>query len=94
MGPASSHWDGTEWLNSKEPVAGAGIWLNAPDDRWLVGRSMSAFYPDHPQDIAHWNGVAWSDSLAGSLVHLSGIWGSSPREIWAVGTGGTILRKR
>ena len=94
MGPASSHWDGTEWLNSQEPVAGAGIWLNAPDDRWLVGTSLEGFHANHPQDIAHWNGVAWSDSLAGGSAWLSGIWGSSPREIWAVGTGGTILRKR
>jgi hypothetical protein len=92
MGPASSHWNGTEWSNSKEPVAGAGIWLNAPDDRWLVGTSMGGFYPDH-QDIAHWNGVAWSELDAG-FAGLNGIWGSSSREIWAVGQAGVILRKR
>jgi hypothetical protein len=94
MGPAASHWNGTEWSNSKEPVAGAGIWLNAPDDRWLVGTSLEGFYTDHPQEIAHWNGVVWSDSLAGGSAWLSGIWGSSPREIWAVGARGIILRKR
>ncbi len=92
MGPASSHWNGTEWSNSKEPVAGAGIWLNTSDDRWLAGTSMGGFYPDH-HDIAHWNGVAWSELDAG-FAGLNGIWGSSPREIWAVGVEGVILRRR
>ena len=94
QGPASSHWDGTGWSNSKEPVAGAGIWLDGPDDRWLVGTSLGGFYLNHPQEIAHWNGVDWSDSLSGGSVWLTGIWGSSPREIWAVGGQGAILRKR
>jgi hypothetical protein len=92
QGAASSHWNGTEWSNSKEPVAGAGIWLNAADDGWLVGTSMGGNYPDH-QDIAHWNGVAWSELDAG-FAGLNGIWGASPQEIWAVGQLGVILRKR
>jgi hypothetical protein len=78
-------WESTEW------------WLvssTAPNDVWLVGTSLEGFYTDHPQDIAHWNGVAWSDSFAGGWVFLNGIWGSSPRETWAVGQGGVVLRKR
>ena len=94
QGPVSSHWNGTEWSNSKAPVAGTGIWLDGPDNRWLVGTGMRGFYMNHTQDIAHWNGVAWSDSLAGGSVWLSGIWGSRSRELWAVGVGGAILRKR
>jgi hypothetical protein len=53
---------------------------------------MGGFYPDH-QDIDHWNGVAWSELDAG-FAGLNGIWGSSSREIWAVGQAGVILRKR
>jgi hypothetical protein len=40
--------------------------------------------------ILHWNGVTWSEQSSGSKP-LSGIWGSSPGDVWAVGAAGTIL---
>jgi hypothetical protein len=94
QGPAASHWNGSEWSNSKEPVAGTALWINGSDDRWLVGTSLSGFDSNHPQEIAHWNGIGWSDSLSGGSVDLAGIWGSRPRDLWAVGARGAILRKR
>jgi hypothetical protein len=94
QGPAESHWNGTEWSNSTAPVAGTALWSNRSDDRWLVGTSLGGYDENHPQEIAYWNGVAWSDSLSGGSVRLNGIWGSSSRDLWAVGMGGAILRRR
>jgi hypothetical protein len=47
----------------------------------------------HDTVIVHWDGQAWStvsvDPSAAQLG-LGGIWGTGPKDVWAVGTGGIL----
>jgi len=48
------------------------------DDAWAAGLGANGSL------IVHWNGRAWSQSLAGS-GYFNGIAASSARDVWAVG---------
>ena len=37
-----------------------------------------------------WNGTAWAAQSSGTTQRLSGLWGTSATNLWAVGDGGTI----
>jgi hypothetical protein len=39
----------------------------------------------------HWDGGAWSISCLPTKDSLTGVWGSGPGDVWAVGYNGTIL---
>ncbi len=55
-----------------------GVAAISANDVWAVGLE-----PDSSL-IVHWNGSAWSQSLAGS-GYFEGVAASSPRDVWAVG---------
>jgi photosystem II stability/assembly factor-like uncharacterized protein len=40
----------------------------------------------------HWNGTLWARISDEAPFSLNGVWGRSPSEVWAVGSGGVILR--
>jgi hypothetical protein len=41
--------------------------------------------------ILHYDGAVWSQMDSGTSEHLTGVWGASERDVFAVGVGGTIL---
>jgi hypothetical protein len=80
-----SHWDGRAWTTS----VAAGAMLSptkffglTPQDLWLVG----------DRTLQHWDGASWKDELSRTMlmddVMLTGIWGGSASDIWAIGYGG------
>lgn len=70
-----------------------GLWASSPDDAWVVGPSASA--ADGPT-VKHCIPPNCVQSTLPPAVnpsaHLISIWGADARNIWAVGTKGTILR--
>jgi len=80
------HWNGpsNEW-----EFVGIGhvtelhdLWGESEDNVWAVGTS-----------ILHWNGKSWSAESSESTNYLKAVWGTGG-DIWAVGSGGTIVRRR
>jgi hypothetical protein len=76
-----AHWTGpvTGWTVSA--AAGViskqllGVWSSGPGDAWVVG-----------DVVAHWNGLAWTQST--EVTVGSSVWGSpSTGEVWVVGQG-------
>lgn len=52
-------------------------WVQDDDHIWAVGPSGTILY---------WDGTAWAAQSSGDPDHLfSGVWGSGPCDIWAVG---------
>ena len=63
------------------------VWGTGPGDVWAVGQNV----------IMHYDGTAWTQSAldTGGYLGVHGVWGpgaASPRDVWAVGTGGAIRR--
>jgi hypothetical protein len=95
-GPASSpwaqHWDGTAWTTAKLDLPEGPLSISAiydatafsADDVWAVGSWMG----DDPF-VQHWDGAAWKavqvPELVGNERILTGIDGTGPDDIWAVG---------
>jgi len=81
------HWDGEKWsfmeYLESEPLAIFGF---SSSDVWLVGGGGS-----FKARISHWNGSQWKNWKFDNYDALTGIWGSSPQDIYAVGLGGLIL---
>jgi hypothetical protein len=85
-GPAQAHWDSSQWTTqSSYSIPRSGAWLGAPRQLWVCGGGV---------DI--WDANAWTRSYTGvgPATGLYGIWGSGLDDIWAVGDGGTMLRRR
>ena len=96
---------GAAWAKDTFPQQGiallAGVWGSSDTDVYAVGRDVM----EKPA-IAHFDGVMWSIvpfcadatstacidmSLASLASALTGVWGSSASDVYAVGVGGTIL---
>ncbi len=92
------HWNGHAWKRQTSPnVAGVnntleGVAAFSPTNVWAVGYAATS--PLRTL-IEHWNGHAWkivkSPNAAGDNL-LSGIDGSSKKDIWAVGNRGSSPR--
>ncbi len=52
-----------------------GVWGASPDDVWAVGYNGT---------IVHWNGENWDKVESGTKANMTGIWGVSATEIYAV----------
>jgi hypothetical protein len=61
----------------------SGAHFRAPDDGWAVGEDGY---------IQHWDGSRWTPVASGTLTPLRGVHAASATDVWAVGTGGTVLR--
>lgn len=89
------HFKGGTWT-SDSSVGNAYLYrFFAPsaNEAWAVGGHP----PSGSQIIMAWNGSAWQveQNLPGrqDLVQYNHVWGSGAGDIWAVGPGGTILRR-
>lgn len=94
--PLAMHWDGTRWkavrtpkLFTTENAAFNAVFATASDNVYAVG-SQPASNAAILTLIEHWDGKAWhvvpspNASQTGNI--LSAISGTSPTDIWAVGT--------
>ncbi|MFD0894047.1 choice-of-anchor D domain-containing protein [Luteolibacter ambystomatis] len=66
-----------------------GTWFASPTEGWAVGTDGGAIR--HTID----GGLTWSDQptgLSGSTTIFYAIWGTDASNVWAVGSGSTILR--
>lgn len=82
MGTSLLHWNGGSWTPSVTTTQARAVSGASSGDVWTVGSGA-----------AHWNGTTWAPSSTGVQTFLNGVW-VSPCDIWAVGVGGTILRRR
>lgn len=65
-------------------------WASATDDVWYVGRILTA--DGGLAGVAfHYDGATWQCSPIPTTATLLGVWGTSRRDVWAVGERGTIL---
>jgi hypothetical protein len=80
-------WNGSAWRRvALGPYAGCGDLIGVgPDEFWCLGG----------EGLAEWNGGGWTRVPAGPVaLDESGLGGNSRAELWAVGSNGTILRRR
>jgi hypothetical protein len=67
-------------------ITGAG-----PRDLWVVGTAQPSPTPE--PFALHWDGERWTRAtLPVTGVGLAGVWARASDDVWAVGTGGTVLR--
>jgi hypothetical protein len=68
-----------------------GITGSGPRDVWLVGTALPSPTPE--PFALHWNGERWTRAtLPVSGVELTAVWARASDDVWAVGTGGVVLR--
>ena len=83
------HYDGTSYTALTLP-AGAGplhaVRAMSAADAWAAGESDT---------ILHWDGTAWTAATPPEISNLtlSGLWGASANDVWAVGTDGSGLNR-
>jgi hypothetical protein len=97
-----AHWDGSAWTikfvgnGTFQPLA---TWGSGPDDVWAVGApgttgqfvAGTGFVDAPASNVMHWDGKAWSAVESGTSARLVAVWGSGPKDVWAVGDKGTIV---
>jgi hypothetical protein len=91
---SSLHWDGSRWqtvptavIQGSEPQF-FGLAQFGSDDVWAVGTAPSREHGQARGTVQHWDGAAWTDLPVPAVApvwSLSGIAGSSPADLWAVG---------
>lgn len=85
------HWDGSTWKNMSPPNPTAqdalftSVWASGPADVW-VSSQFGWLY--------HFDGAQWTRVETGFDGWLSKVYGTGPGEVWAVGVGGAILKRR
>jgi hypothetical protein len=93
IGGGILHYDGTSWL----AVFGGtnpglfSVWGTSAFDVWAVGTGLPGQSGAGRTTILHYTGGAWgawSPSVAPvTLAGASGVWGTSPQNMWVVGDG-------
>lgn len=87
-----SHWDGTSWSDRPpllDPPTGwifvQVLWPASADDVWLAGYGQAGTL------LEHWNGASWQLwPLSTNIKSFTGMWGSSPTDIWLLGDRGMM----
>jgi hypothetical protein len=73
------HFDGATWSKVETGVAAQdharAVWPRTPSDVWMVNGPT----------ILHYDGTTWTATTSPTSNSLTGIWGSSASDIWAVG---------
>jgi hypothetical protein len=81
-------WDGTAWTTISKGLANdfLDIWGASENDVWTVGHEPCADAgANNCGTIFHFDGSQWSRAyLDASPSRMSGIWGTSPSNVWAV----------
>ncbi len=67
------------------------VWSAARDDAWAAAKIENGDLVHSA--LLHWDGVTWQEwpDTRLQIGEISSLWGSSPFDIWAVGTVGTVL---
>jgi hypothetical protein len=88
-GASLEHWNGSAWTIDTSHTIVYGQYLNgvvvfSSTNAWAVGDT-----PNHALTM-HWDGTAWRDTTNGTSDNdaLYGVSGTSPNDMWAVGTTG------
>jgi hypothetical protein len=94
------HWDGAVWSQWTPHPQGTvlGFFGFAPDDVWAVGSFCDYYYPFNPRcqkQASHFDGSTWTVYFVAPAAYDTGerlvaIWGSEPRDVWAVGENSTV----
>ena len=79
------HWDGATWIAASEAPVGVRAVLSLPGSHIAVGDAGHVF------ELSTGAVPAVRDLNPSVVPRLQGIWGSSPSEMWAVGSSGTAL---
>jgi hypothetical protein len=90
------HFNGTSWspVVQREGFTPLSIWGSSSADVFAAGFQVSGTSPDFRVfgRILHFDGMAWSRvDLPSGVGVLHGIWGSSSRDVFAVGDDGVIV---
>jgi hypothetical protein len=91
-------YDGESWTKpfiGEAALNGIGVfWGESANDVYGVGGYLSFSQPSTPVQmsaIAHFDGSSWSTMPTAAAANLTGVWGSSTSDVFAVGYSGTIL---
>jgi hypothetical protein len=97
---SSLHWDGVSWQEAAMPEntdSNVQYRLDSvdaisPSDVWAVGYINDLKSGKSSPLIEHWDGTSWSVVPAppGAPDRLTGVTGSSPGSLWAVGGSATL----
>jgi len=83
MSSVPSFGAGDEWL--------LDVWGSSPNSVFVVGAASTWYGPTEGNIILYWDGNAWHKMSTGVLNSLSGVWGTSNNNVYAVGAGGIVL---
>lgn len=77
------HWNGTNWTAQTTPALFLnGVWVSSPTLAFAVGGNS----------VFRFNGSTWSSETVPALqANLTSVWGSSPTDVYAAGSGGVVL---
>jgi len=91
-GGAILHYDGTAWRaeSSGTDIDLHDVWGTAANNVFAVGGKYGFNTGAYYGVILHYDGTAWSNQLMPSAV-LDAVWGSSPTDVYVVGSRGTTL---
>jgi len=85
VGATIMHYDGTSWTAVGEIAGGSGVWDRRLPTFSAVGGDLTA------SAILHYDGTTWTPMTAPSgSPTLRGVWGSSPSDVFAAGSGGIL----
>ena len=77
-------YEGAAWSPTSLPVTETidGLWGDAPDDVFAVGREGT---------ILHHDGLTWTAQAAPTTVDLHAVWGTGPDDVYAAGDDLTLI---
>jgi len=79
------HFDGTSWREA--PVAPTSLYTM----KTVSGRRLAVGQNGGLLELGTGAAAGWTDLRVGPAETLSGVWGSSPADVWAVGDAGVAL---
>ncbi len=89
-GTCVMHWNGVKWSPMNLIAAMGTIYGFSDNDIW-VGGSDGVVY--NPHAVAyHWDGKTWSKYDIGFLYGIEKFWGTSSKNLYAVGGEGIIMK--
>lgn len=93
-------YDGAAWASRSAPTTEHlwGVWGVGPApaactlSHCAVAEARAYAVGEHGTILRLTGANAWTTDTSGTSEALSGVWGASPRDVFAVGAAGTILR--
>ncbi len=95
--PLLYHWNGSTWTEASPLLPTgwssgylSGLWGSSTTDVYTVGYGLSG--SSNVPLLYHWNGSTWTEAspslpIGWNSDYLSGVWGSSASNVYAVGYG-------